>query len=151
MLHPIFQWFDEMRIAVAIRDSRLLFPIIENVHILALAVLLGTVVILSMRMLGFGLKQRPAADLYRTLAGLRNGALAVILASGFLLFSSEALKCYDSPPFWAKMCTLGAAILFQYTFVRASAKRGVWMKPAGLFSLLLWFGVGAAGRAIGFY
>jgi hypothetical protein len=154
---PFFEWCDNLSVAVAIRNSRVLFPIIESIHILALAVLLGTVIIVSLRLLGFGLTRRPAWDVYTGLAGLRNWALLIMIATGFLLFCSEAMKCYENPPFWAKMITLAAAILFQYTALRATAHRPdaslkrVRAASAALLSLFLWFGVGAAGRAIGFY
>jgi hypothetical protein len=154
---PFFAWCDNLPVAIAIRNSRVLFPIIESIHILALAVLLGTVIIVSLRLLGFGLTQRPIWDVYSTVAGLRNGALIVMVTTGFLLFCSEAMKCYENPPFWAKMIMLAAAVLFQYTVLRWIAHRPdtslkrIRAASAALLSLLLWFGVGAAGRAIGFY
>jgi hypothetical protein len=155
--HSFFQWCDETALANAIRDSRFWFPIIESIHILALAVLLGTVLVVSLRLLGIGLVQRPVADVYTTLSGLRNGALLTMLVTGFMLFCSEAIKCYENPPFWAKMITLLVAIVFQYTVVRStSSKPDVSLgrfraSAAACLSLFLWFGVGAAGRAIGFY
>ncbi len=56
-----FQWCDSTSVANAIRDSRFLFPIIESIHILALAVLLGTVIVVGLRLLGVGLTRRSAA------------------------------------------------------------------------------------------
>jgi hypothetical protein len=155
--HSFFLWCDGTALARAIRDSRFLFPIVESIHILALTVLLGTVIVVSLRLLGAGLTQRPAAEVYGALAGLRNGALATMLVTGFLLFSSEAIKCYENPPFWAKMITLLVAIVFQYTVVRSTAARPAVSvgrfraATAACLSLFLWFGVGVAGRAIGFY
>jgi len=154
---PFFEWCDSLAGAVAIRNSRVLFPIVESIHILALAVLLGTVIIVSLRLLGVGFTQRAVWDVYSGLAGLRNGALLIMIATGFLLFCSEAMKCYENPPFWAKMIMLLAAILFQYTALRATAHRPdaplkrIRAASAALLSLFLWFGVGTAGRAIGFY
>jgi hypothetical protein len=155
--HSFFMWCDGTALAQAIRDSRFLFPIIESIHILALAVLLGTVIMVSLRLLGFGLTQRPVSDVYRTLSGLRNGALVTMLITGSMLFCSEAAKCYDNPPFWAKMMTLAAAVVFQYTVVRSTSNKPplslgrLRTVTAASLSLFLWFGVGAAGRAIGFY
>src|SRR4051812_26700630 len=97
---PFFQWCDDTAIGAAIRDSRVWFPVIECVHILALAVLLGTVVILSLRLLGFGLTSQSVSGLARSLAPLTHGSLALIIITGISLFLSEALKCYENPPFW---------------------------------------------------
>jgi hypothetical protein len=155
--HNFFMWCDSTAMASTIRDSRILFPIIESIHILALAVLLGTVIVVSLRLLGVGLTLRPVAEVYSGLAGLRNWALVTMLVTGFMLFSSEAIKCYDNPPFWAKMITLLTAIIFQYTVVRSTTKKPAvslsrfQSVTAAYLSLFLWFGVGVAGRAIGFY
>ena len=154
-LLPFFEWCDSTAIGVAIRDSRIWFPVIECIHILALAVLLGTVVVLSLRLLGAWMTDQPVLALARSLAPLTNGSLAVILITGITLFLSEALKCYENPPFWAKMTALLLALIFHFTAVRASARkpdlsrlRGI---AVGTVSLCLWFAVATGGRAIGFY
>jgi hypothetical protein len=67
-----FEWCDQLTISNVIRDSRFLFPIIETIHILALAVLLGMVIVFSMRLLGLGLRQRPVLEVYSAISGLRN-------------------------------------------------------------------------------
>lgn len=156
-MRPFFQWCDATVVGEAIRDSRFIFPIVESIHLLALTVLLGSVVVLSLRLLGGGLRSQTIPAVARMLAPLTLGSLLAMLVTGVLLFCSEAIKCYENPPFWFKMEALALAILFHYTFVRsttrteaASASR-VRAVAAALGSLVLWFGVGAAGRAIGFY
>jgi hypothetical protein len=156
-MRPFFQWADTTAVAEAIRNSRFLFPMIESVHLLALTVLLGTVLTLSLRLMGAGFRGQTLPSLARTLQPLTGGSLMVMLATGSLLFASEAMKCYENPPFWAKMEMLAMAIVFQYTFVRSTVRLdgAVSRSPrafvAAVGSLILWFGVGAAGRAIGFY
>jgi hypothetical protein len=154
-LHPFFHWCDSTAVAEAIRSSRFIFPVLESIHLFALTVLLGTVVVLSLRLLGAGLRGEPIAAVGRMLAPLTLWSLLAMVATGGLLFCSEAMKCYENPPFWAKMQMLAAAILFHFTFVRwtvRSRSAGPMQNTAAaLGSLALWFGVGAAGRAIGFY
>lgn len=154
-MRPFFQWCDNLTLSNAIRDSRVLFPIIESLHILALTILLGTVIVLACRLLGFGLRRRSPGEVYGELSPLRTWSLAAVVTTGFLLFCSEAMKCYSLPPFRVKMAALALAIVFQYTAVRAAATRGTPHRLAdgtvAFVSLLLWFGVGMAGRAIGFY
>jgi hypothetical protein len=92
----------------------------------------------------------------RSLAPLTFWSLAAMLVSGSLLFASEALKCYDSPPFRFKMIALCAAIVFHWAIFRpvlqSAAVMGRLRRIAtALVSMILWFGVAAAGRAIGFY
>ncbi len=156
-MRPFFEWCDQTAVGEAIRDSRFIFPIVESIHLLALTVLLGSVVVLSLRLLGGGLRSQSIPDVARTLAPLTLGGLLTMLGTGALLFCSEAMKCYENPPFWFKMEALGLAILFHYTFVRSTtrseeaAASRVRTAVAAVGSLLLWFGVGAGGRAIGFY
>jgi len=77
-----------------------------------------------------------------------------MLASGVLLFVSEALKCYGSSAFRVKMVLLVAALVFHATVFRsvsrAEASSPVWRRIAGAGALALWFGVGLAGRGIAF-
>jgi hypothetical protein len=80
----------------------------------------------------------------------------VMVATGSLLFTSEAIKCYYHPAFWMKMSSLFLAILFTFTVHRKVAMadenriRPIWCKLAALVSITLWSGVGIGGRWIGF-
>jgi hypothetical protein len=155
-LLPFFEWCDSTAVGQAIRDSRLLFPIIESLHLFALTVLLGTVVVLNLRLLGAGLRKQPMPLVARSLSPLTFWSLLVMLITGALLFCSEALKCYDSPPFRVKMVALFLAIVFHWTVfyrvVNSPDAPARWQLTAtAMVSMILWFGVAAAGRAIGFY
>lgn len=155
-LLPFFQWCDGTAVGRTIRDSRFLFPIIESLHLFALTVLLGTVVVLNLRLLGAGLRRQPMPLVARSLAPLTLWSLVAMLATGSLLFCSEALKCYDSPPFRVKMVTLFLAIVFHWSVfwpvLNVPAEPGRARRIAtAMISMILWFGVAAAGRAIGFY
>jgi hypothetical protein len=155
-LLPMFKWFDGSAIGAWVRDSRWIFPAIEAVHIVALALLFGAIVVLNLRLLGLTLKDKPVAQLARELSPWVLVSLIIILASGVLLFSSEALKAYGSVPFQIKMLFLFAAMIFHYTLygrlTRSSdaAISPVWGKLAAIVSILLWLGVGLGGRGIGF-
>ena len=67
-LLPIFRWFDKSWLALYISDSRWLFPAIEAVHIVALAVLFGALLVLNLRLLGIVMSNRPVARLAREFA-----------------------------------------------------------------------------------
>jgi hypothetical protein len=139
-----------------VRDSRWIFPAIEAVHIVALALLFGAILLLNLRLLGLTLKHKPVAQLARELAPWILVSLIIILSSGVLLFASEAMKAYASVPFQVKMLFLFAAMIFHYTIywklTRSSdgAIGAVWGKLAAIVSILLWLGVGLGGRGIGF-
>lgn len=153
----LFEWCETTAIGVAVRDSLWLFPVIEAVHLLALSLLGGTILLVDLRLLGFGLRNQPTAQLARAAQPWLIGALAAMVATGVPMFLSEPIKCYYSPPFWYKMSFLAVAMLYTFTVRRRvatadPAKVGpLWGKLAALASLGLWFCVGFSGRWIAFY
>jgi uncharacterized protein DUF6644 len=155
MLLPWFQWFEAMWLGNAIRTSLWLFPVIEAVHLLALCVLGGTVLIVDLRMLGFGLKRHTIAQLARDAKPWLIASIVVMLATGTALFLSESVKCYYSQSFWVKITTIPLAILFTFTIREWTARKSPLDSTGGtrlvaVTSLALWFVVAAAGRWIGF-
>ena len=156
-LLPLFEWIGLTDIGLTIRDSMWLFPIIECVHLLALAMLGGSLIVVDLRLLGLGLKRHPVSYLSKQAYPWLIGSLLLMLVTGLLLASSETLKIYFSPPFWWKMRFLGVAILFTFT-VRRTALRleDIQLEPfrgkaIAVVSLVLWFSVGFSGRWIAFY
>jgi hypothetical protein len=152
---PFFQWCDDTPISQAIRNSRFAFPIIENFHLFALTVLLGSLVVLVLRQFGLLYKTQPISEVASALRPWNRWSLAVMLTSGLLLFLSEAMKCYGNTSFRIKMLFLFFALLFQFTFynrvVESEGKSALLGgKIAAAIAICLWFGVGLAGRAIGF-
>jgi hypothetical protein len=153
-LLPFFEWAETSLIGNTIRDSLWLFPVIESVHLIALALIGGALLVVDLRLLGFGLRNYPAREIAREAQPWLVGALAVMIATGVPLFLSESVKCYYSSAFWVKMTTLPIALLFTFTIRRkvaaAESIGRAWSGLVGLVSILLWFGVAAAGRWIGF-
>ncbi|MBI3208616.1 MAG: hypothetical protein HYZ37_06920 [Candidatus Solibacter usitatus] len=156
-LQPLFQWFEGTSLGTVVRQSLWLFPVIECVHLLGLALLGGTVLVVDMRMLGLGLRSHPTAGLARKLHPWMVASLLTLIFTGIPMFLSEAIKCYFSPPFWYKMGLLILATTFALTVRRkvALAEPGrvapALVRLTAVLSLALWFGVGFAGRWIAFY
>jgi hypothetical protein len=155
MLLPFFEWCETVWLGRAVVNSLWLFPVIEAVHLLALSVLGGAILIVDLRLLGTGLKARSTEELWRESKPYLIGAIAMMILTGVPLFLSEAIKCYYNTSFWVKMTTLPIAIGFAFTIrartvqdsVRNTARR---QKLVGALSIALWLTVAAAGRWIGF-
>jgi hypothetical protein len=152
-LLPFFEWCETTWIGNGVRMSAWLFPVIESVHLLGLCLLGGAVLIVDLRMLGFGPRQ-PIADLVRSARPWLIAAIVLMLTTGTALFLSESIKCYYNTSFWVKITTLPIALLFTFTQHNRIARRSVEATPLtkaiGLTSIALWFIVAAAGRWIGF-
>jgi hypothetical protein len=155
-LKPFFEWNDKAWAGQAISGTIWAFPVIETIHILALTMMFGAIVIIDLRMLGLGMKKQPVAVLAKNLEPYMTWGLLTMLATGYLLFQSEAMKCFVNDGFKFKMALLFPAILFQFTLFRWITHKDENSRPAllsglvALLSLALWFGVGIGGRAIGF-
>lgn len=154
------QWLDHTSVGTAIRQSLWLFPAIETVHLLGMAMLVGTISVLDLRLLGWAARQRRVSQLAARLIPWAWGGFSVQVVTGVLLFSSEAVKIYGNPAFRLKMLLLlvaGVQALIFQTMV--SQKLPAWderpslpiaAKVIGLSSILLWVGIVTAGRFIGF-
>ena len=155
-LLPFFTWCEKSAIGEAIRNSQWLFPVIESVHLLALVLIAGAVLVVDMRLFGLGLRRQPVAQLARDAQPWLIGGLIVMLTTGFLLFLSEAIKCYYSAAFAVKMTSLLLAMVFTFTVHRKVALaeerrvRPLWNRLVAVVSVALWSGVGIGGRWIGF-
>ena len=154
MLLPLFQWFESMWISETIRASTWAFALLEVFHLFGLTLLLGTLAVVNLRLFGVGLKSPHIKDLASDAWTWMLIGGAVTLGSGFLLFVSEAMKCYASVPFFIKMALLFAALVFTFLFhkrMTQSDDPSGASKAGAVVSMLLWFGVGLAGRAIAFF
>jgi hypothetical protein len=154
------QWLEQTSVGSAVRESLWLFPAIETLHLLGMAVLVGTVAIFDLRLLGWMLRRERVTVLAGRLLPWTWAGFVVQVVTGALLFSSEAVKVSTNPAFRIKMVLIVLAglhaLVFHWTVYRdvASWDQGevlpVGAKISGLLSILLWIGVVAAGRFIGF-
>lgn len=155
MLLAFFKWCEASVFGTTISGSVYLFPVIEAVHLLALAVIGGAVLIVDMRLWGLGLNGQPVARVAKDAEPWLIWSLIVMLVTGFLLMTSEAMRCYYNGAFWLKMWSLLFAMIFTFTVRRKVLHNEdttpIKAKAVGLISLALWTGVGVGGRGIGFY
>jgi len=114
----IFTWCENTSLGEAIRASRWLFPAIESFHLLALAVIGGAVLVVNLRLLGFGFQKQPVEQLWRDTRPWLLGSLMIMIVSGLLLFTSEAVKLYYHEAFWVKMTCLFLALIYTFTLRR---------------------------------
>ncbi len=133
-----------------------MFPVIESFHLMGFTVIGGAVLMVNLRLMGFGLSQRPVRKVASDAQPWLIGSLIVMFVTGSFQFTAEAVKCYYHEAFWVKMSSLFLAILFTFTIQRrvamADEKRVGLLRSrlVALVSLTLWAGVGIGGRWIGF-
>jgi hypothetical protein len=142
------------------RDSLWIFDFTETAHTLGIVLVAGTIMLVDLRLLGLGLRGEPFSHVVSRIVPWTLSGFGLMFLTGGWLFSAEASKLYHSPAFRIKMVLLSMAglnaLIFHLTVYReAAAWDGLPVAPlrarlAGLFSLLLWIGIIAAGRSIAY-
>ena len=153
-VHRIFLWFDHCALANVIRASTWAFAALEVIHLLGLTLLLGSISVLDLRLFGAGLRDQTITEIAVDTSRWTMIGLGTVTVTGIVLAVSEANRLYDSGPFLIKMILFVLAVIFTFTFHRGLTKSEPSAGSAlrgGIVSLLLWFGVGFAGRAIAFF
>jgi hypothetical protein len=155
-LLPAFEWVQHTYLGETIRHSAALIALLEIVHLIGLALLLGTILMVDLSLLGFGIGRQPAWRIARELGNWTKAGLAIMLISGPLILSSEAVKCYKTPAFWVKMALLVIAIAFHFSIHRRVTLAEQPASPSSaafvaFVSLGLWIGVALAGKGIAIF
>ena len=150
-----FHWWEASWVAKAIDAGKWYFAITETVHIMAFTILLGTIFVVNLRLLGLGLCRQKSAHVARYLAPYTWSSLLIVAITGVLLFASEAVKLGDSQAFLWKIDILAVAlathlVIYKKLTANAMTEGSLWGKVGACVSLLCWFSVALAGRAIAF-
>jgi hypothetical protein len=143
-----------------IRESGVLFPWIESIHVLMATTVVGTIAIVDLRLMGYASHRRGARRLILDLLPYTWAAFALAVTTGSLLFTSNALGYASNTQFVSKMIVLALAGINMAIFhVTAYRRIGEWddslptplgARIAGATSLALWIVVVFLGRWIGF-
>ncbi len=147
---PFFDWCGTTWLGTTVRDTVWAFPLIETFHLLALAVLLGTVLIVNLRVFGLGRRYYASAgQVARDLEPWMLAAVGVLIDSGVPMFLSEPEKCYERYSFPIKIMLIVIGIIYQFTVQRRWIVRDDGKaKLAACVSILVWTTVGLAGKGI---
>ena len=153
MPSSFFEWLLTSPWAKFMNGPEWAFPVVQSIHFIGFALSIGTIAIVDLRLLGFGMRRQSAAELAADLDPLTRAGIAVMLITGPLMFSSDAVAYHFNPSFQFKMMCLMLALLFHFTVHRRVVRTQVSptsAKLAGAISLVLWSSVVAGGRMIAF-
>lgn len=148
-LLPLFQRIQEWPISTSLRESAVMFPVIESLHVLGLTVSVGLVVVVDLRLIGWRFQGLSPNAVLRPLRPWLLGGFALMVITGSLLFMAEAEKCYLSRVFRLKIAFLLAAAtnaLVYETTLRRTPLAPQRVAVAGWISLGCWILVIVLGR-----
>ena len=135
-------------------------PIVQTVHILSVSVVMGSIVLIDLKVLGLALPSQSASELVRRLMPWTWCALPALAASGLVFIFARPNRYLVNPVFGLKFAMLAPALILAVVFQRAWAKDAqfwevsrvrLWSaRIVAALSLLLWVGVAMAGRWIAY-
>jgi hypothetical protein len=152
-------WLQNLPLPTEIRESSWLFPTIETVHVFSLVLVIGSIMVIDLRLLSLSNKDRSFTELSAEILPWTWAAFLGAAIAGALMFSSKAVIYYGNIPFRLKMLLLIIAASNMLSFHMITARNvASWdlgrtplaARIAGGLSLCLWTGIVAAGRWIGF-
>jgi len=137
------------------KQSHALGAVAELFHIAGLILLLASIVLMSLRLLGLGLRKQSLPQLAAATSRLIWIGLAFLVVSGLILFLPAADLYYPNPVFWFKFKVFAVALIVQVTLYRTVTRlespKPIVAKATAVTVLGLWFAVAFSGRFIGFF
>jgi hypothetical protein len=143
---PAHDWARDL-----LRGERWLSPTIQSIHIVGVAVVVGSAGMLNLRLLGWAVPSQTPAEMARRLMPWMGWALAVQLATGGLLILNRPARYFENGAFLAKLAMLVVAVAL--TALLAGRTHGAPRGPDRLLAaiaLIAWVGVILAGRWIAY-
>lgn len=152
-------WLENTPLALSIRQSLWLYPMLEIIHITGIAILVGGAILFDLRLLGFS-TQLPVVALAQHLLFWSKAALVLVVPSGLLLFLANAQAIGLDPIFWLKMLLLALAglnalVFHVFTFTNPGSDQPpgavCWKaKAAALVSAGIWLAIITCGRLLAY-
>ena len=135
----------------ALRSHLWAYPALEMVHISGIALLLGNLVLLELRVFGLG-AGLPVKELARLSMGIALAGFAIAAASGLLMFASQPAELLANRAFTLKMLLLLVAGCNAAWFHRRGSlvRLDAWARGQMVISTLIWLAVLACGRWIAY-
>lgn len=132
-------------------------PIVQTLHLLAIAAVMGSVVMIDLKVLGLALRSQGTSELVARLMPWTWWALPVLFLSGLMFVLARPGRYFSNPMFGAKLVLLSVAVLAAALLQWWSRKHAVeWSRPRAFpkllaaLSLAAWIGVALAGRWIAY-
>ncbi|MQA30023.1 MAG: hypothetical protein GEU82_09320 [Luteitalea sp.] len=154
----LWTWLENLPIAVYIGETWW-FPFLESIHVLTSTFLLGSILMLDLRLLGLAGRNQAASRIATEIVPWTRGAFVISALAGLGMFISQANRYVDNRAFQVKAVLLVLAginmAVFHLRTVRhlprwdTAAVTSAAARFAGAASLLLWIAIMLAGRWIG--
>jgi len=158
-LHGISSALYTTPISTGIRETVWIIPTTQSVHIVAIAVVVGSAVVTDLRLAGVLATDETPQTVVRRYLPWMWAAISVLLATGLIMAVGEPNRVLANRVFWSKMALValafGLTLLFRYPILHPEfrlehARWAALAKPMAWVSLLIWIAVIFCGRWIAY-
>ena len=155
-LFTIAQEIQNSSIGTDLRESTYIWPVIEGLHLLSLALSVGTIILVDLRLIGAVMQDEPVTDVIEQTQPWTFAGFIMAFTTGGLLLWSEAARLYPSYSFRFKLFfifLLGLNALWFHSGIYKTVDK--WNRSssvpfrarfAGWFGLTFWAAVIFLGR-----
>ena len=153
-------WLGGTAGSIALHESQYLYSFVETAHVVGIALFVGTIAMVDLRLLGVAFPGTPVSEMNRRMLPWTVLGFALMFTTGLLLFYAIPVRSFHSLWFRLKVLLMLAAALNVWIFHRRVQRDRVrWdaaVRPpaaarfAAAVSLVLWCSVVVAGRMIAY-
>jgi hypothetical protein len=152
-------WIEGSLLAKFLRSGPWLYPLVNLAHLLGIALLVGAIAALDLRLVGFW-PDTPIAPLARITVPVAAAGLAMAILTGPALFVVRATEYVENPFLWAKFGAVALGLANLVALHGSAAWRSEGHRPprfrrrlalAGGVSLAAWIAAVSAGRMIAYW
>lgn len=148
-------WLEASALGEVARDSLWVYPLVSVLHVLAVATLLGSILVFDLRVLGHA-PAIPLAAAAGLILPLARGAFLVAALSGVVMLAADATHIAGNPAFLAKavlflLAGANVALFHLVALPDPAAPVGGLARTAAACSAVLWLLVAASGRSIAYF
>jgi hypothetical protein len=159
-LNEICQWIDQTAFSQSIQIAGWIVPTVQTIHILAIAIVASSALMIDLRLIGVFWANRPLEAVKARFLPLIWWPLLVLAATGAIMIVAEPARSLKNPAFQFKMLLLVGALTVTYLF-QLLHRRNTAFGDAGhpraaavtlaVVSILLWSSIIFAGRWIAYF
>ncbi|MFC9335945.1 hypothetical protein [Arthrobacter sp. NPDC057009] len=158
-MDDFFAWLENAAFAEAIRGTTYLYPMLESIHIIGIALLVGPAAAFELRLLGLGQHKLPVTEAAKYLLPISRLGLGIAVITGVVMFVPGASLIADRGSAPWKLGLLLIAGLNILIFHKGTYRSvGDWdlnrtpmpARLAAAVSLASWMGVTVAGRFLAY-
>lgn len=154
-------WLEHTALSQTIQSVDWIVPTVQTIHILAIALVAASALMIDLRLIGAFSADRPLKEVATRFLPFVWWPLLVLLATGAIMITGEPARSLKNPAFAVKMALLLTALtvtlVFQYKLRRdpdfgaPAGNRRVAATSIATLSMVLWAGIIFAGRWIAYY